>query len=244
VKRMAHCGSNGSLRQSVPGWLRLLPAASLLIKVLCVSAAQAWADSKIIYTPPEGEALDYEKKFYPTEVSTDWVVELNPLQLVNRSIVAESEHRIAENFTLGLDLLYSEMTVSESKGVKASAVSYGILPKVRMYPLPVLTGVYFGLKLFLGSFTATIDGAGEKKSFDQVVVAPSAHVGYRITSFSGITFSLYVGGGAHFPQLDLETADFPEAVRNDARWKDSAARLNQALGAFRPDFGLTFGAAF
>lgn len=205
---------------------------------------RASADSPITYTPAEGEPLDYEKKFYPTEVSTTWILELNPLQLINRSIVVESERRVAQNYTLGLDVLYSEMTVSEEKGTKASAVSYGVLPKVRMYPLPVLTGVYFGLKVFIGSFTAAIEGAGEQKEFDQVVVAPTAHVGYRITSFSGITFSLYIGGGANLPSLDVQSGDFPVSVRNDPGWKDAASRLNQTLSAFRPDFGLTLGAAF
>lgn len=205
---------------------------------------RALADVPISYTSAEGEPLDYDKKFFPTEVSTTWIIELNPLQLINRSVVVESERRISENYTLGLDVLYSEMVVSEEKETKASAVSYGLLPKVRMYPLASLTGVYFGLKVFIGSFSAAIEGAGEQKEFDHVFVAPTAHVGYRISSFSGVSFSLYVGGGAHLPSLDLQSGDFPDSVRSDPGWKDAASRLNQILSAFRPDFGLTIGAAF
>ncbi len=217
----------------------------LPIALAVINSAQsspAWA--QIEYVPPQGEAPDYEKKYRPTEVSVDWIIELNPLLLLNRGLALEMEHRIAEIYTLGADVLYSDATVFESDaGVKGRSLSFGLLPKVRLYPLPVLSGVFFGFKLFLGVVNSEISGESQSHSETHFMVSPTVHVGYRITSFRGVTFSLYVGGGANVPPVEVAEEEWPTEVRGNSEWKDAANRINQNESLFRPDFGLTLGVA-
>ncbi len=199
------------------------------------------------YVPKTGEALDYNKKFYPEEESRDWFVELNPLLLLTRTLVVESERRISDGYTLGLDLRYRNASVYSSNGVKGTLTYFGVAPKFRLYPLPTLSGVFFGFKVLLGSAQAEISGT-ETKSWDQFIVAPVAHVGYRITSRMGVTLALYLGGGVNIPRLDVNESEFPAAVKGSLaeaeNWRDAASSLKQAESRFKPDFGLSLGVAF
>jgi hypothetical protein len=199
------------------------------------------------YVPKTGDALDYNKKFYPEEESRDWFVELNPLLLLTRTLVVESERRISDGYTLGLDLRYRNASVYSSNGVKGTLTYFGVAPKFRLYPLPTLSGVFFGFKVLLGSAQAEIVGT-ETKSWDQFIVAPVAHVGYRITSRMGVTLALYLGGGVNIPQLEIKESEFPAAVTGSVaeteNWRDAASALKQAESRFKPDFGLSLGVAF
>lgn len=199
------------------------------------------------YVPKTGEGLDYNKKFYPEEESSDWFVELNPLLLLTRTLVLESERRVADGYTLGLDVRYRDANVYNTNGVKGTLTYFGVAPKLRLYPLPTLSGVFFGFKVLLGSATAEISGV-ESKTWNQFIVAPVAHVGYRITSRKRVTLALYLGGGVNVPKLEIKESEFPPAIAGSAgqseNWRDAANSLKQAESRFKPDFGLSLGVAF
>jgi hypothetical protein len=212
-------------------------------------APQAWASqSSDGFKPRTGEPLDYDKKFYPTEISRDWFLEINPLRLLGQSLVIETERRISQGLTLGLDVTYRDAEVFDQRSTTAEFSYLGVAPKMRFYPLPSLAGIFFGAKVFAGQATSEIASPGASKSWQQVVVAPAAHVGYRINFMSGVTLALYIGGGVNLPALDIDSKEFPANVAADAErskdWSSAADKLNQQEGRFKPDWGLTIGAAF
>ena len=197
------------------------------------------------YTPPMGEQPDYTKKYYPTEVTKSYFLELNPLLLLNRGLALESEFKIMESLTLGADALYRDAVIFESDaGVEGRLTYFGLAPKIRFYPLPTLSGVFFGLKVLVGQLSAEISGKQGTESTSQLMVSPVAHVGYRINSMMGATLALYIGGGMNIPRLTIDSTSFPAEAREDATWKDAASQLEQAESGFRPDFGLALGIGF
>lgn len=232
-------------------WGRLLKVMTAGV-ILGISANQAWAEDQAGgggYVPRMGEPIDESKTFYPTEISRDWFLELNPLPLFDRTLVVEAERRLSSSFTLGLDVRYRSAEVYDSEGTSGTFSYLGIAPKVRFYPLPSLSGVFFGFKILAGSAEAEISSGPDSKSWSQWTVAPIAHVGYRINFLSGVTLALYLGGGVNIPALDVDDSEFPNAVQtgDDARrrrWRSAADKLNQQEGRFKPDIGLTIGASF
>lgn len=191
--------------------------------------------------------IEYGKKFYPSEKSRSYFLEINPLLLFSRSLVLESEIRGGENFTYGIDFRYKDAVVHDSGGVKGTHTYIGLSPKLRLYPLPILSGVFVGVKVFMGQVRSTIDSI-ESKTWDEVLVSPLAHVGYRITSNFGLTLALYIGGGFNVPALDISDSEFPGSVvasaEESARWRDASEALNQQESRFKPDIGLSLGVAF
>ena len=228
-----------------------LSSAMLVLMFVILGNSRALAEDaspKGGYVPHMGEPLDYDKKFQPTEISRDWFLELNPLPLFNKTLMVETERRMSDRFTLGVDLRYRDAEVYNEGGTKGTFTYIGLAPKVRFYPLPALAGVFFGFKVLAGSASAEITSDGQSKGLDQFVVSPVAHVGYRINFLSGVTLALYIGGGLNIPALDISDDDFPSGVTSDSvtkdRWTKAADKLNKQEERFKPDFGITVGAAF
>jgi len=188
-------------------------------------------------TLPQGEKLDFGKKFYPTTNDAEFIFELNPLLLIRRGFEIETEYKIKPSVTVGFDIVWFDSSVFDENGVKANVGYYGVEPKVRFYPLQRLDGVFMTGRLAIGTYVYKISST-QTWSKEIMTVAPIVQVGYRITSFSGFTFSGYIGGGFNLrdPKADITT------LTSESE-KSARSKLNDTLTRFRPDFGLTFGMA-
>lgn len=192
------------------------------------------------YTPPQGEQPEYGKTFRPNTPVKDYILELNPLLVINRGVAVEFEARSGSLFSFGADLFYRDAEVYSEGGVKGRVQFIGAAPKVRVYPLATLGGVFFGAKVMLGQNTLSVSGSDDVNVF---TVSPTAHVGYRFVTFSGFTLAGYIGGGVNLPAPEFEKEDLVVASQNDARANQARDKVNKATGLFRPDFGLTLGIA-
>jgi hypothetical protein len=195
------------------------------------------------YVPPSGEQPTYGKKFRPNTPQTDFVLELNPLLLVQRGIAVEAEKQVGEMFSLGVDLIYRNAEVFNEKGVKANIQYLGVAPKFRVYPLATLGGVFFGVKAMIGQNMLEIKEGDISSDKSILTISPTAHVGYRFTAFSGFTLAAYIGGGVNLPEPKMEKKDLDSNRKDDPVWADAREKANDANGLFRPDFGLTLGIA-
>jgi len=199
------------------------------------------------YVPPQGEPIEFGKKFRPTEPNADFVFELNPLMLVRRGLSVETEKKMADGFTLGVDFVYRNAEVYDEVGVEGRVKYIGASPKFRFYPMGALGGIFVGGKVFLGSHTLSVEQGDTKSSKDVFTVAPTVaptvHVGYRFTSFGGFTLAGYVGGGINLSEPEIETSDLDASKRNEKAWQNAKKDVNKDVGLFQPDFGLTLGIA-
>lgn len=192
------------------------------------------------YVPPQGEQPEYGKKYRPTTPEKDLILEINPLLVINRGIAVEFERRSGDTLSFGLDLIYRDAKVFDERGVEGSVQYLGAAPKVRVYPLATLGGVFFGAKIMLGQNTLAISDNDDIGIF---TVSPTAHVGYRFTTFSGFTLAGYLGGGVNIPAPEYEKEDLDVAYRESDAHNDARSRVNRATGLFKPDIGLTLGIA-
>ncbi|MCA2960255.1 MAG: hypothetical protein IOD12_08380 [Silvanigrellales bacterium] len=192
------------------------------------------------YAPPQGEQPEYGKTFRPNTPLKNYILELNPLLVINRGIAVEFEARSGDTLSFGGDLVYRDAEVYRDGGVKGRVQFLGAAPKVRVYPLATLGGVFFGAKVMLGQNTLSISGSEDVTVF---TVSPTAHVGYRVTTFSGFTLAAYIGGGVNLPAPEFKKEDLSLASQNEAKANAARDKVNKATGLFRPDFGLTLGIA-
>lgn len=191
------------------------------------------------YVPHTGEPLVYGKKYQPTEKRSDVFLEVNPLRLINRGLSFEFEMRAAEHVSIGGDLEYRSADVYDSGSTKGKSQYFGIAPKVRVYPLESMSGVFFGFKLFLGQLSTDISDTSKDFTKSTFQMAPTVHAGYRFTNFGGFAFAIYLGGGLNIPKLDIPKSD----IADNDRARDARDKLLNENGVFRPDFGLTVGIA-
>jgi hypothetical protein len=167
-------------------------------------------------------------------------LEINPLLVINRGIAVEGERRMGELVSLGLDLMYRDAEVFDRGGVRGRVQSFGAAPKVRVYPMSTLGGVFFGAKLMLSQNTLSITDNDDQSVF---TVSPTAHVGYRVSTFGGFTLAAYLGGGINIPAPEYEKDDLDAAYRDSKDHNGARDKVNKATGLFRPDIGLTLGVA-
>lgn len=220
--------------------LSSLSAASVLFAGTAAFAQDdAMPQGGSSFQPHTGEPLVYGKKYQPVDKRSDMFLEVNPLRLINRGLGFEFEMRMAEHVSAGADLEYRSADLYESGETKGTSQYFGIAPKIRVYPMESMSGVFFGFKVFLGQLTTEIKNPD--KDYDKGVfqIAPTVHAGYRFTSFGGFAFAVYVGGGINLPKLEIKDGD----IADNDKSKDARSKLEKENGTFRPDFGLTVGIA-
>ncbi len=198
------------------------------------------------FVPHTGEQPVYGKKFFDGREQHSTYLELNPLLLIDRGVGVEFEHRVSGNVSLGLNLEYSQYA-SDQYGFSGDNQSFFVVPKIRFYPMELLSGVFLGADLRLGTVWSKItadavlfpDSQPNKASF---YASPAVHVGYRIVTFSNFTAAAYVGGG-----YTLTTARFTDSELGDMLGSPDARAVRDRLGdastRFRLDYGFTLGAA-
>jgi len=189
---------------------------------------------------------DYNQRFHPQLPKVETIWELNPLMFIQRTLAFEFEKKVGLITSLGLDLQFAQNEIVNNSTAEVSVNDFGLLPKIRFYPAEELSGIFFGAKVFLGQYTNSIVVAGETRTLVQWVTAPMAHLGYRITSFSGLTMAAYVGAGTNIPTPTFSSGDLQTelASSNGSSWDYGWAKLNDVVTGFRADFGLTFGIAY
>lgn len=195
------------------------------------------------YEPRMGEQPVYGKKYYPGTPVSGLFLEVNPLLLINRGLSVEFEKRGGDTWTFGADVQYRNANVYDTAGVRGKIQYLAIAPKVRIYPMETMAGVFFGLKVLIGQVAGEVSDVRFKTEHFDYAVSPVAHVGYRFVSSGGFTFAAYLGGGFNIPKPEFEQSQLDPAVRDDARWNAARDKVNESNGLFRPDFGLTLGVA-
>jgi hypothetical protein len=207
------------------------------------------------YEPPTGEQPTYGKKFRPTEIDKNFVLELNPLMLIRKSLSFETEFKTGELVSLGADLIYENnevFKINTSSNINGNQTNntvigninyFGVSPKIRLYPMTPLNGVFFGAKLGMGQLTQKISDSNISKERSKFIVSPSVHAGYRFSTFNGFTMAFYLGGGLNAPNPKLEDSDIDASVRTNTDWRSAKDKVNSNFAVFKPDFGLTLGIA-
>jgi len=207
-----------------------------------VSSALAQEGSGGEYKQPLGEQPVYGKRYTPGISDTRYVIEINAAQLANKGFELELESRGSDSMNFGADFLFTDKSVSGDSSSSASTQSLMIAPKLRLYPMQALNGVFLGGKIYLGQVktTVTVNGKESEKSFS--LFAPTVHVGYRFLSTFGFTWSLYGGAGVNFPRPKFESKYLATGVDQNAA-SDIITKVNDANTDVRFDIGLTLGVA-
>lgn len=217
----------------------LCAASALFLGAAAFAQDDAMPQGGSSFQPHTGEPLFYGKKYQPVDKHSDMFLEVNPLRLINRGLGFEFEMRMTEHLSAGADLEYRSADLYESGETKGTTQYFGVAPKIRVYPMESMSGVFFGFKLYLGQLTTEIKDPDKDFEKGLFQAAPSVHVGYRFTNFGGFAFAIYVGGGINIPKLEIKD----DEIADNTKSKDARSKLEKENGTFRPDFGLTVGIA-
>jgi hypothetical protein len=193
------------------------------------------------YVPPTGEQPVYGQRYTPGLSEAKTVFEINAARLVNKEIGLEFEMRSSENMNLGADIVYTTKS-DESGNSKGESQGIFLAPKLRLYPMQSLNGIFVGGKLFLGQVTTTITVDSIKSEKASFVAAPAVHVGYRLLTQFGFTWSAYAGAGLNIPKPKFETSDLSEKSQENAA-ADIISKMNNLNKDVRVDVGVTLGIA-
>ncbi len=220
--------------------IRTILAAGLFSFVCAPAFAQDTSSGE--YKPPVGEQPTYGKRYTPGGSDASYVIEINAAQLMNKGVGLEFETRSSETMNFGVDLLFTDKSVSEEGGASGSSKSTLLAPKIRLYPMQTLSGVFVGGKVFLGQVVSsvTVNGKSSEKSF--TVMAPAFHVGYRFLSTFGLTWALYGGAGVNFPRPLFETKHLSDQSQSNAA-QAIISKVNEINRDVRVDLGLAIGVA-
>ncbi|MEN9810359.1 MAG: hypothetical protein RLZZ488_1926 [Pseudomonadota bacterium] len=219
-----------------------------LFSVLSVAAVSSiWSGNVLAqseYQPPMGEQPTYGKRYTPGASESNHVIEVNAAQLINKGFGLEFETRGSEAMNFGADLLFSEKTVKDNAGASGSTQSMLVAPKIRLYPMQALSGVFLGGKVYLGQVKVTVDVAGTESEKAFTLISPAVHVGYRMLTTFGFTWSLYGGAGVNFPQAKFENKHLksPE-LSGKSGVAEVISDLNTINQVVRYDIGVTLGVA-
>ncbi|NBX18586.1 MAG: hypothetical protein EBR09_14615 [Proteobacteria bacterium] len=225
----------------------LFSGRTLSAGIICITSiagtAFAQQGSSGEYTPPAGEQPAYGKRYTPGSSEAQHVLEINAAQLANKGFELGFETRGSESMNFGADLIFSEKSVKEDPNVSGNTQSMLIAPKIRLYPMQALQGVFLGGKLFLGQIKASVSAGGVESENTFTIFAPAVHVGYRFLSTFGFTWSVFGGAGVNFPQPKFEE----KYLKADAKGKPGVSgaidQLNQINRSVRYDIGITLGVA-
>jgi hypothetical protein len=216
--------------------------SAAVLGLVTLSAAYGQETKSGEYAPPIGEQPVYGKRYTPGASEAGIVMELNIAQLLNKGVGLEFEKKGSGSMNFGADLSFTDKSVSTEGGASGQSRSVFIAPKIRLYPMEALQGVFFGGKLHIGQVTTnvTISGKSSEKNFN--VMAPTVHIGYRFLSTFGFTWSLYGGAGINFPRPKFETKDLADQNQAAAS-NEIISKVNDLNKDVRLDLGLTAGIA-
>lgn len=192
------------------------------------------------YEPPVGEQPVYGQRYTPGLSEVSSVIEINAARLINKEVGLEFEMRNTENMNLGADVLYTSKSESSDSGAKGESLGIFLAPKLRLYPMQALKGIFVGGKLFLGQVTTTVTVDGKKSEKASFVTAPAVHIGYRYLTQFGFTWSAYAGAGLNLPRPKFETEDLKDQSQAAAA-SDIISKMNDANKDVRVDVGITLG---
>lgn len=207
---------------------------------VCVSNVQAAHASE--YVPPSGEQPVYGQRYTPGLSDAKTVIEMNAARLINKEIGLEFEMRSSENMNLGADIVYTTQSDTSDNGSKGETQGIFLAPKLRLYPMQALSGIFVGGKLYLGQVTTTITVDGKKSEKASILAAPAVHIGYRFLTQFGFTWSAYAGAGLNIPKPKFETADLKDQSQATAA-ADIISKMNDLNKDVRADVGVTLGIA-
>ena len=212
------------------------------VLVLMSSSAFAQESSSGEYKPPTGEQPTYGKRYTPGASEASYVIEINAAQLINKGVGLEFESKGSESMNFGADLLFTDKSVSLDGGATGSSQSLLIAPKIRLYPMQALSGVFLGGKVYLGQVNSSITVAGKSSDKSFNIIAPTVHVGYRFLSTFGFTWSLYGGAGVNFPRPKFENKHLSDQSQTTAA-AEIISKVNEINRDVRVDLGFTLGVA-
>ncbi|MEN9528873.1 MAG: hypothetical protein RI932_746 [Pseudomonadota bacterium] len=214
-----------------------------LTSMCILSYSPAWAQTPAgEYQPPKGEQPTYGKRYTAGQDDVSYVLELNAAQLLNKGIGLEFEMRSSETMNLGLDVLFTNQEVSVDSGASGETRSMLFAPKLRLYPMQTLSGVFLGGKVHLGQVTSSVTVGGKESEKSFTVIAPTVHIGYRFLATFGFTWSLYGGAGVNFPRPKFETKHLSEQTQASAA-TEVIDKINEINRDVRLDLGVTVGVA-
>jgi len=193
------------------------------------------------YVPPTGEQPVYGQRYTPGLTDVKTVFELNAARLISKEIGLEFEMRSSENMNLGADIVYTTKS-DESGNSKGETQGVFLAPKLRLYPMQALKGIFVGGKLYLGQVTTNITVDGTKSEKASIVTAPAVHVGYRALTQFGFTWSAYAGAGLNIPKPKFESSDLSDKSQATAA-ADIISKMNDLNKDLRVDVGVTVGVA-
>lgn len=194
------------------------------------------------YVPPTGEQPVYGQRYTPGLSDAKTVFELNAARLINKEIGLEFEMRNSESMNLGADIVYTTKSDTSANGSKGETQGIFLAPKLRLYPMQSLSGIFVGGKLFLGQVTTTITVDNKKSEKASIVAAPAVHVGYRFLTQFGFTWSAYAGAGLNIPKPKFETSDLSDQSQATAA-AEIISKMNDLNKDVRVDVGVTVGIA-
>ena len=193
------------------------------------------------YVPPTGEQPVYGQRYTPGLSDVKTVFELNAARLINKEIGFEFEMRSSESMNFGADVVYTSKS-EEGGSSKGETQGLFVAPKLRLYPMQSLSGIFVGGKLFLGQVTTTITVDNKKSEKASFVAAPAVHAGYRFLTQFGFTWSAYAGAGLNIPKPKFETSDLSDQSQATAA-ADIISKMNDLNKDVRVDVGVTVGIA-
>jgi len=206
------------------------------------SAAYAQETKNGEYLPPTGEQPVYGKRYTPGASDAGIVLELNIAQLLNKGVGLEFEKKGNGLMNFGADLVFTDKSVSTDAGASGQCRTVFIAPKIRLYPMEALQGVFLGGKLHIGQVTTNVSISGKTSEESFSVMSPTVHIGYRFLSTFGFTWSLYGGAGINFPRPKFETKHLVDQSQAAAA-EEIISKVNDLNRDVRLDLGLSAGIA-
>ena len=179
------------------------------------------------------------------ECKTDYILEINPLLLINQGIGINAERSLFNEYSAGLNLEYFMQNPYNTNGVSANRYIYTLAPFMRYYFLTdKMFGPFLGTKLNITYSQSIISDSNTSAQSNVFFIAPIIQAGYRFISEIGFTLSAYIGIGFKSKNNSFDTNEFPSSKLDNQDWKNANEKLNKDVSQIQPDYGSTLGFIF
>lgn len=173
------------------------------------------------------------------------IFEINGLISANQGIGLNSEIKLVEHMTTGVNLEYYAQTPFRHNETQALRNMINISPFLRYYLFSLeQTGFFLGIKFNFTDSQAQINDNEVRVEYHKFYIAPTTHFGYRFLANSGFTVSSYVGAGVKSISNKFPNSSLPNSRLNHPDWNNAIEKLNKSVSIVQPDYGLTIGYQF
>lgn len=174
-----------------------------------------------------------------------FILEANPLLLINQGIGLNTEVGLSKNISNGLGFEVFQQKIYANNTIKAERDIYNIAYYLRYYFLgEKLLGPFVQSKI---NFTYsdinlydTQDNYESTKQYGSFVLA----AGYRFLASNGFTIAGYIGGGIKSGTNYIDKNNLPNNKSSNSDWNKATNEINKQENIFQPDLGITIGYYF